>query len=545
MRRYAARFFFLIVPTFLILGLASPCWGRDYYVDARKGNDDAKGTRRAPWKTVARVNQTRLPPGTTVYFRAGRNYGSTVLRASSGQEGYPVSYSSYGKGAKPELAGLDASGRSHVKASWLSFSAAATVVNLTSATEVTVDQCDIECTAKEWAPAITVQSNASYNRITNNTMTQSEGKNDTINLRGNADHNLIEGNSITISGIHCAIGLEGHSGGGSADYNVIRNNVITGSKGGGALIGVQANSNFNLIEGNVLSGDGSMAEHCGTNHHARHQTMLKVVSRDNIVRNNIIKNYPCKDSLGLDMGAYNYDGFSNIASGNHVYNNVITGVSAGGTPLFLGENGTGGKTVNNTFKNNIIYNNGGTWYQTNKDGSWPRGSRNQQMKLQVSLNVRENSFVHNIFYKSDAQEIVWVNDAYLSVAQAQSRKPEAFWGNLQVDPLLDPGTLRPLAGSPVRDAGAPLTTIVSASGCGSVLRVDDARYFHAGSRLVPGDSVQVNDQVVAIKAIDYASNTLTLSRAITWSEGDAVNLPYQGSAPDIGAFEAPSSRTGE
>ncbi|HBG07223.1 MAG: hypothetical protein A2075_09595 [Geobacteraceae bacterium GWC2_58_44] len=537
MKRNIGRCTILVLVLSMILGIASTSQAKNYYVDAKRGSDSAKGNKRSPWQTVARVNEATMPAGSTVHFKAGRSYGTAVLNAHSGSDGSPVTYTSYGTGAKPKLGGFNAAGKSHLKASRLSLSAATTVVNLTNASHVEVDDCDIKCTATEWAPAVTIQSNAHHNRIINNTITQSQAKNDTINLRGNADYNLIAGNKIDISGIHCAIGLEGHTGGGTADYNIVKNNVITGHKGGGALIALQANSNRNLIEGNVLSGDSTMSEHCGTNPHARHQTMLKLVSMNNIVRNNIIKNYPCKDSLGLDMGAYTYGGFNNIATGNHVYNNVITGVSVGGTPLHLGENGTGGKTFNNTFKNNIIYNNGGTWYQTRDDGSWPRASSSQQMKIQVSLNVRDNYFVNNIFYKSDATNILWVNNAYASVAQAQSWKPDLFWGNLQADPLLDPKSQRPLAGSPVKDAGASLTTITSASGSGTTITVDDAYYFSDGFGIINGDNVQINNQLVAIKAVNYATNTLTLARSISWTEGDAVNLPYSGKAPDIGAFE--------
>ena len=265
--------------------------------------------------------------------------------------------------------------------------------------------------------------------------------------------------------------------------------------------------------------------------------MLKVVSMNNIVRNNIIKNYPCPDSLGLDMGAYNYRGFNNIASGNHIYNNVITGVSVGGTPLYLGENGTGGKNIGNTFKNNIVYNNGGTWYRTREDGSWPRDSHNQQMKVQVSPNVRDNVFVNNIFFKTDAERILWLNDAYYSVEQVQTWNDRHFSGNLQTDPLLDPKSQRPLPGSPVSDAGASLATITAGSGSGTTVTVDDPYYFSDGFGLIPGDTVQIGNQLAAIRAIDYRKGTLTLVRAISWSRGDAVNLPYSGSAPDIGAFE--------
>jgi hypothetical protein len=527
----------LIFLVLLILGVSSTSQARSYYVDAKTGDDGAKGTKAAPWKTVTKVNEATLQPGSIVLFRAGRSYGAEVLIPKSGTDGTPIIYTSYGKGAMPTLAGINAAGTSYLTVSRLSLKAAATLVNLASASYVTVDNCKIECTAPDWTPAINIVSNAHHNRITNNSIKQSEGRNDSINLRGNANYNLIEGNRITISGIHCAIGLEGHTGGGTADYNIIRNNVITGRKGGGALIGVQANSNHNLIEGNILSGDSTMSENCGTNLHARHQTMLKVVSMNNIVRNNIVRNYPCKDSLGLDMGAYNYRGFNNIASGNHVYNNVITGISVGGTPLYLGENGTGGKSINNTFKNNIIYNNGGTWYQTQKDGDWPAASKNQQMKVQVSLNVRDNFFSNNIFYKSDVKRIMWVNDAYYTVEQVQEGNRKLYKGNLQTDPLLDPKSLRPRGGSPVKDAGADLTTITSPSGSGTKITVEDAYYFSDGWGLVTGDTVQIDNQHATIKAIDYGSNTLTLASSVSWNQGDPVNLPYHGAAPDIGAFE--------
>ena len=38
-------------------------------------------------------------------------------------------------------------------------------------------------------------------------------------------------------------------------------------------------------------------------------------------------------------------------------------------------------------------------------------------------------------------------------------------------------------------------------------------------------------------AINYATNTLTLSTALVWKSGDGVHLNYSGNAPDVGAFE--------
>lgn len=525
---------------FLSLAVPSSTLAASFYVDADMGDDGGQGSRRRPWRTVARVNRAALPPGSTVHFRAGLSYGDDLVVPSSGTAQSPVGYTRYGKGAKPRLAGVDATGTSHVRISGLSLSSPGTVVVLAGASHVTVEGCDIAGTSRVWAPAVVLQNGAHHNRILDNRITQERGDTDAVNLRGNADYNLIEGNRITVAGVHCALALEGHTGRGSADFNIVRNNVIVGKRGGGSLIALQANSNHNLVEGNVLAGDESLARHCGSNEASRHQTMFKLVSRDNIVRNNIIRDYPCPDSLGLDMGAYHYDGFTNVASGNRVYNNVITGVSAGGTPLFLGENGTGGKSVGNTFKNNVVYNNGGTWYRSKRDGSWPRRSLDQQMKVQVSLNVRDNRFVNNIFFKKDEERILWLNDAFYSVEQAQSFNGRLFSGNLQLDPMLDPRTQRPHPRSPTRDAGAHLANVTSPDGSGLTVAVDDPLYFSDGFGLIPGDTVQINGRTARIAAIDYAAGTLTLATPLAWRRGDAVSLPYTGSAPDIGAFESPS-----
>ena len=528
----------LILTAFLLLGLSSIGHAATYYVDSVAGNDAAAGTQATPWRSLAKVNATALPAGSVVYFKAGSAFGSTFLTPQSGVSGNPVTYTSYGTGAKPSMGGVNAAGKSKVKISGLAFSSSSTVINMTSANYITIDNCSINSTATGWSPAIQIQTSARYNRITNCVITQSAGNNDTINLRGNADYNLFEGNKITIYGVHAAIDLEGQTGGGTAHYNVIRNNVITGSKAAGALIGIQANSSYNIIEGNTLTGDGTNSGYCGQNTSARHENMFKLVSVNNIVRNNIIKSYPCRDSLGLTMEAYNYGGFNNIAANNRIYNNVITGIGVGGTPLYLGDNGSGGKNYNNVLKNNIVYNNGGTYYQTNQDGSWPSDTANLQMRVQTSAAVYNNTFQNNLFYRNGISGLLWVNNAYYSVAQAQAWNPTLYKGNLQTDPMLDPTTLRPLAGSPAKNAGAALTTVTSASGSGTTLTVADSLYFSAGLGLIAGDTIQINGQRAAIKAINYATNTLTLASSISWTQGAAVNLPFSGTAPDLGLLPA-------
>jgi hypothetical protein len=90
------------------------------------------------------------------------------------------------------------------------------------------------------------------------------------------------------------------------------------------------------------------------------------------------------------------------------------------------------------------------------------------------------------------------------------------------------------------DAGAFLARAAT-SGNGTLLPVNDARYFrdNYGITAVTGDRVQLAGQSerATIVGVDYNANTLTLDRALTWSANQGVSLAYQGTAPDIGAYE--------
>ena len=76
----------------------------DYYVDSQTGSDSAAGTSpTTAWKTLKRVaNATEIAPGDVVHFRADRVWREG-LAPRSGAEGKPVTYTSYGDGAKPSF----------------------------------------------------------------------------------------------------------------------------------------------------------------------------------------------------------------------------------------------------------------------------------------------------------------------------------------------------------------------------------------------------------------------------------------------------------
>jgi hypothetical protein len=77
------------------------------YVDATNGNDGWAGTFAAPWKTIAKVNAATLVPGDVVLFKCGEMWRETLVIGQTGTSGSPITYGSYGTGAKPIINGAD------------------------------------------------------------------------------------------------------------------------------------------------------------------------------------------------------------------------------------------------------------------------------------------------------------------------------------------------------------------------------------------------------------------------------------------------------
>ena len=96
--------------------LALPAWGaeagdagksgkRTFFVDSTTGKDDNDGQSPAhAWRSLERVNAAELLPGDTVRFKCGGMWRGS-LAPVSGDEGTPVTYTSYGEGPKPLILG--------------------------------------------------------------------------------------------------------------------------------------------------------------------------------------------------------------------------------------------------------------------------------------------------------------------------------------------------------------------------------------------------------------------------------------------------------
>jgi hypothetical protein len=120
------------------------------------------------------------------------------------------------------------------------------------------------------------------------------------------------------------------------------------------------------------------------------------------------------------------------------------------------------------------------------------------------------------------------------------------------DPLfVSPTDLHIQTGSPAIGAGGPLTTATNSGVSSNSISVANAGFFSDGYGLtgVQGDWIRIGaSTTVQIISVNYSTNVLTLSTAVTWSSGAPVYLyknsngivVLTGANPDAGAFPSGS-----
>jgi hypothetical protein len=77
-----------------------------YYVSSSTGNDANGGTSAgAAWQTIAKVNAQTFVAGDSILFRRGDVWNESLVPASSGASGNPITFDAYGSGPAPTLTG--------------------------------------------------------------------------------------------------------------------------------------------------------------------------------------------------------------------------------------------------------------------------------------------------------------------------------------------------------------------------------------------------------------------------------------------------------
>ncbi len=516
-----------------------------YYISP-SGDDSNSGTSASsPFKTIEAANAI-VKPGDTVFLRTG-DYNDPIKPARSGQPGKYITYKAYGN-EKPILTatkdpkiaidlvsgidyicvdGIYADGRGEhyfaynsTIANWLVIGGSYNIVQ----------NCNFR-SALGWL-GVEIKETGTYNKILNNRMdligtvniaitNNNESKADLFSIHG--DYNLVEGNHLSRGG-HNIIGTTQ-----TADYNVIRHNLIENDWGDGKRYRGFVPKGINLWEGNIIT-------NCGYVEGQRTTMNVGTFQFDSplgIVRRNIFMNNYAK---GMNGGCSK----NRLIQGLRVFHNVFFNQASSIFSLaswaeWCLEN----PATHNFFKNNIIYNDGSMTAD-------PKFMDDAFIKFGGNAKIAENRFVANSFYEVGKEIMVALPNDFgtKSLVEMQDLAPDNFSDNIIEKPLFTktnptkPEDFQLLTGSPQIDKGAFLTVIVG-TGKGKSMKVEDALYFCDGFGLIGGDRIQLEGQRIAaaVLNVDYETNTITLDRDLNWTSGQGVSFEYKGIRPDIGAHE--------
>ncbi len=512
---------------------------------------------------------SRATAGTTVILNGGNytssSYDPLLTPTNSGTAGNPITYIA-ASGQTPTLSGgqvvIDITNKSYIVIDGLHVRDSnvdtdrGVWMNIENSNNITVQNSNFNMNqpAQDRAFVGFQIKGSSYTRVLNsrfdNCGTRRDGDagvacGDAIQIFGGSHHNLFQGNYVGNAG-HAGLQIDG------GYLNVIRNNTFCNDLEKGLELTHRGNTpsvngfRWNLVEGNTFTCSGfSVDDHGGMHLHAN--------SSYGIFRNNTFR-----DSQGWAVDMQMWDEVL-TSQGNRFFNNTIAhnGIRQ---DLFDDQSTTGlsiddfdsnlvGRPMgSHILKNNIFFDNlpsvnqGGNpaqiflSYQPGRSGApW------------VGTLIQGNSF----FYQNTANTVIDVVGLPRGTVQLyNSQYPNNFSNNIQANPLFvnyNVGSVsnpsdgsfdfRLQSNSPAIDAGVDLTSTAS-SGSGTVVTVSDALYFHDGfDGLITPDNIVIGDDTATITDINYQTNQITLDRSITWANGEAVNLPYAGNRPDIGAFE--------
>lgn len=502
--------------------------GSIFYI-SKSGNDSNPGTLASPWLTIGKANST-LTAGETVFVRGG-TYLEQIRPANSGTSDNHITFAEYpGETAiittqgTTNTYGVNLSNRNYVIIDGFTITDTShNMVIIDSGNNNIIRNNYIHGNYEHVYFGIYLLNGSSYNKLQNNTVETTTtgpecapnpedkpadegciGIQDLIRIYNGGDHNLVEDNTLG-KALHVAIAIGDDN---ELSYHVVRNNTTMNVWHSSLGLHRIVNS---LIEGNTILDAGSDAANCpwirnqnlSRNSHSGLQLWNVLttgpLTKDNILRRNIWKNNGrVQFKSGLEARNRFYH--------NNVYENFLMRFSDNDS---IGNSGA-------IVKNNII-----------RD--------NDEIDFITPVAVNDNSFINNnisgtIEEGSTPRSLNYLESNYPNEWKFNTTSPPLF-----VDPANNDFSLR--NGSQLINAGEHLTTAVGSSS-GTTMTVADASYFTDGFGIVKGDLIQTSTGKAArITGINYSTNQLTLSKSLTWNDGDGVSLVYMGAGPDVGAIE--------
>ena len=418
------------------------------------------------------------------------------------------------------------------------------------------------------APCVTINPNSTYWQITKNnwyacaSLSMTNGTNNS--------HGLIKDNTISYMCSTSSSPNVCYAGTVSGDYILIQDNDMSHLSDGFYLAGAHdylVGNNFHNMQD---SDCGSHSSNCHVDFMQADATVpgglpsTYLTIEGNTIQNMVATGTGDMHGIGLFQAeSCNNECQNGIVRFNtdaHIAHGAIIDDNSGDTTAQAWINV---KSYNNSFidvnHNDASTNGSGTngythgskgWADLNDLYYYPQSSMpNFNPYATDSTTVNSGNYGHNLVYCTGSCTLF----GHVYGSGAFTSDP----GNVKADPNFvnySGGNYNYNSGSPALNSGTSLTTVASGdSGSGNSLVVTDAAYFQDGSRIsgLQGDCIAVAtvSNHVCITAVNYSTNTLTLSAAVTRSPGDPVwlysdstgTVRLKGSAPNIGAGGAQST----
>lgn len=537
----------LLASALVLAGCAAPSAGASSFFVSPSGTDGNRGTADSPW-SLAKANAS-VQPGDTVVLLDGVYRSTAIAPARSGEAGRPIVYCAAhaGEAVLTECQAMrgprpddDSSGpaaifvlnRSHVVIDGIAVrDPGGRFIYGGGASSITVQNCHFENTRYPGAwESCRFKGVGDHITFRNNIVKKG---NDSVAITGGSFH-LIEGNTFEGASHTCLVlmGVQRSIIRGNRFTNPIQKlmEVFTARR---RDVGEEIRkSEYLVIEDNFF-GPAPPTEGDGTGKDSG-SAGIQYAGNNCILRRNVY--FKC--GMGMDFSHYRAgpegDPEALYCSHNRFYNNTVYDC---GWPARYGS-GPGvwiSQVEDTVLINNILYRN-----HAHPDAHFPPSTPyDVQLAFADPTSFR---MLRNVLMGRERSAVTLWNkeqEVGFTLGGFEEQFPQTARGNLEAEPMFinaEKGDFHLKAGSPCIEAGMPLTTARS-SGEGTVIEVEDALYFCDGHGIVDPDVVRVGKERVKAVRVDYATNSITIDRSISWRRGDPVTLDYAGKAPDIGAVE--------
>ncbi len=506
-----------------------------YYL-APTGNDSNTGTSAAPWLTLRKA-QTYLTAGTTLILKGGDYNSQSFTSQNDGTSSAPITIKN-ASGETPVIyaqtgaqfiltkkyyiiEGLQFKVAAGATPSEFIYMTDAGATNNIIRNNMMIGNIINSTTASPTTNGIVLRNGANYNTIQGNTVSNLGSNPDGYGPEGNnilvvsASYNKILDNTI-LYGWHQGIGIWNKNGGG-ANYNEVRRNTLNMYYGSGIGLqttpGLGTTADRNLIENNIINhtGDGISA--------SDYKTGIQFDSAYNTVRGNVIYNGNWQ-AMTFETSA-GYPTSNNAVYNNTIFNNRTECIkfSHGSNPSVI---------VNNTFTNNICYNN--DKYRSPSD-PWNKMEINfVENGYPWSTFAGGNTFKNNLIQHVNNGDVVINHNDYWTRTLAQAQNPSlspntsnVFSGNIEGNPLFvstDPANanfLRLQATSPAINSAlavsGPDDATFGAWNGGAVIK--DIGAYQYGASPTPALTLTKSADKASVKSGDIITYTINYTATAT------------------------------